>query len=56
MWEVVTALGLLVARRRWSAAAKFGYVLLFLLGRFQNLGTHRQHVSEEMGCAEAYLE
>jgi hypothetical protein len=52
----VTALGPLVARRRWSAAAKFGYVLLFLLGRFQDLGTRRQHALKAMSCARAYLE
>jgi hypothetical protein len=34
---VWTALRLFVARRRGSAAAKLGDVLLFLLGRFQNL-------------------
>jgi hypothetical protein len=33
----VTALRLFIAGRRWSAAAKFGNVLLFLLGWFQNL-------------------
>jgi hypothetical protein len=37
--SVVTALWLFVARRRGSAAAELGYVLLFLLGRFQNLQT-----------------
>jgi hypothetical protein len=37
----MTTLGLFHARR-WSAAAKFRDVLLFLLGRFQDLRLHRQ--------------